>query len=185
MIAQDKAAPEFSRPVDVESLGTTPIRLDIRADAEERANLARRFGLVELKSLAANVTLERDAAGDIRLLGRFKAEVVQTCVVTLDPVPATIDAEVERVFTPAARPDADSSEEVFLAPEDDEPADGLADGIVDVGETVAEALALEIDPFPRAPGAVFQGLGTGEGDKAEDIEKSGPFAALAKLKTRR
>jgi uncharacterized metal-binding protein YceD (DUF177 family) len=185
MIARDPPVPEFSRPVDVESLGMSPVRLDIHADAEERANLARRFGLVELRSLSANVALERDAAGDVSLSGRLKAEVVQTCVVSLEPVHSTIDVRFDRVFSPAAEPDMESAEEVFLAPEDDEPAERLAGGVIDVGEAVAETLGLEIDPFPRAPGAVFTGAETGRPDAVQHTGKSGPFAALAKLKTRR
>ena len=185
MVAHEKPAPEFSRPIDVESLGDSPIRLDIHADADERANLARRFGLVEVQSLSASVTLERDATGDVRLSGRLKAEIVQTCVVSLEPVRSTIDARFDRVFSSTAETGADSAEEVFLAPDDDELVEPLSGGIVDAGEAVAETLGLEIDPFPRAPGAIFTGAETGSSDKAEDIEKSGPFAALAKLKTRR
>lgn len=185
MTAQEKPAPEFSRPIDVESLGISPMRLDIQADAEERANLARRFGLVELPSLSASITLERDAAGDIRLSGRLKAEVVQTCVVSLEPVRSTIDARVDRVFSPGAEEGEESSEEIFVAPDIDEPAECLADGFVDAGEAVAETLGLEINPFPRAPGAVFTGAGTGPAGDEQPIENSGPFAALAKLKTRR
>jgi uncharacterized metal-binding protein YceD (DUF177 family) len=185
MTAQDPPVPEFSRPVDVESLGEAPVRLDIHADAEERAKLARRFGLIELQSLSANVALERDAAGDIRLSGRLRAEVVQTCVVSLEPVRSSIDARFDRVYSPTAESGSENSEEIFLAPEDDEPAEWLAGGVVDVGEAVAETLGLEIDPFPRAPGAVFAGAETGRSDRAEDIDNTGPFAALAKLKTRR
>ena len=174
--------PEFSRPVEIESLGDRPIRFDVHADPGERAKLARRFGLTELRSLSAHIDLERDAAGDIRLAGRITADVVQTCVVTLEPIRSTIEATVNRVFTSASGPDMDNSEEVFLAPDADEPAEHLAGGTIDVGEAVAETLGLEIDPFPRAPGAVFRGVSDGASDGAQDVEKSGLFAALAKLK---
>jgi uncharacterized metal-binding protein YceD (DUF177 family) len=185
MTAKTHSIPEFSRPVDVETLGDVPVRLDIHADAEERAALARRFGLVDLASLSAHVSLERDAAGDVRLSGRLVADIAQTCVVSLETLRTTIDAPIERAFSPTAEPDAGGDEEVFLAPEDDEPADHYADGSIDVGEAVAEALGLEIDPFPRAPGAVFRGAEATPADMPQDVEKTGPFAALAKLKTRR
>lgn len=185
MTVRPPSAPEFSRPVDIESLGENPLRLDIQADAAECAKLARRFGLAELKNLSAHVDLERDPAGDIRLSGRLTADIVQTCVVTLDPVRSTIEAAVNRVFTSAVGPDTDNPEEIFLAPNDDEPAEPLAGGAIDVGEAVAETLGLEIDPFPRAPGAIFQGAAVGAPEGSQNIEKTGPFAALAKLKPRR
>lgn len=178
--------PEFSRPVDVESLSATAAtRLDIRADAEERANLARRFGLVRLGSLAAAVSLERNAAGGVSLSGQLKAEVVQICVVTLEPVRSTIEARFARVFSPSAETGAETLDEIFLEPEEDEPPETLTDGFVDVGEIVAETLGLEIDPFPRAPGAVFAAGATRPSEEEKNPEKSGPFAALAKLKQRR
>jgi hypothetical protein len=49
---------------------------------------------------------------------------------------------------------------------------------VDVGEAVAETLLLNLDPYPRAPGAE-------EALKAAGVksqEEAGPFAALAGLK---
>lgn len=177
--------PEFSRPMNVESIGAVATRLDIRADAEERAKLARRFGLVQLDSLAATVNLERSEAGNVLLSGRLKAEVVQTCVVTLDPVRARLDASFARVFARSPRADEEITDEIFLDPEADEPPEPLDGDIVDVGEVVAETLGLEIDPFPRAPGAVFAQAAEAPSETEENPTISGPFAALAKLKERR
>ncbi len=177
--------PEFSRPLNVDSIGATATHLELRADAGERANLARRFDLLRLDSLAATVHLERSEAGNVLLSGQLKAEVVQTCVVTLEPVRATIDARFTRVFARSPRADEEISDEIFLDPEADEPPEHLEGDIVDVGEVVAETLGLEIDPFPRAPGAVFaQATATPTGTEKHP-EISGPFAALAKLKERR
>jgi hypothetical protein len=44
---------------------------------------------------------------------------------------------------------------------------------IDLAEYVVEHLALEIDPFPRKPGATF--------DYAPPAEETSPFAALKKL----
>lgn len=186
MPAHAPPAPEFSRPVDVETLGApAATHFDIRANPEECANLARRFGLDQLDSLAASVSVARNLAGDVGLSGQFKAEVVQTCVVTLEPVRATIEARFARVFSPSAQSGTEPFDEIFLDPEADEPPEPLEGGVVDVGEVVAEALGLEIDPFPRAPGAVFAGAPPEPSEAAKNPEKSGPFAVLAKLKQRR
>ena len=187
MPAHAPPAPEFSRPIDVEALGApAATHFDIRANPEERANLARRFGLAQLGSLVATVSLARNVTGDISLSGRFKAEVVQACVVTLEPVPATIEARFARFYSPSAPSGVETLDEVFLDPEaDDEPPEPLDGGFVDVGEVVAEALGLEIDPFPRAPGAVFAAAAPEPSETAKNPEKSGPFAVLAKLKQRR
>jgi hypothetical protein len=69
-----------------------------------------------------------------------------------------------------------------LLPAGREPADGpddpdeieSADGIADLGEAVAEQLALALDPYPRAPDAELP-------PEAND-EAAGAFAALAALR---
>ena len=48
--------------------------------------------------------------------------------------------------------------------------------VIDLGDYVVEHLALEIDPFPRRPGAVFEA--------PEPLPETSPFAALKALKPR-
>ena len=56
-------APELSRPVRADTIGVAPHRLSIEAGEEERKNLARRFGLVAIGSLSAEVELVRTESG--------------------------------------------------------------------------------------------------------------------------
>jgi hypothetical protein len=57
---------------------------------------------------------------------------------------------------------------------DEDPPDVLGSDLIDIGHYVVEHLALEIDPFPRAPGA--------EVAPPEPEEPPSPFAALSRLK---
>lgn len=176
--------PELSRPVMVDSLAVDRDSVfDIHSSAEERALLARRFDLVALESLSAGVAATRTEAGEMRLSGRLKAVVVQTCVVTLEPVRSTIEADFDRVFSPRAT--LEEKEDVFLALEGEDPPEPLEGGTVDAGEVVAETLGLALNPFPRAPGATLPAGAATTGETGDTPEKSGPFAVLAKLKERR
>jgi uncharacterized metal-binding protein YceD (DUF177 family) len=169
-------APEFSRPVPVAELKPGPNALAIEANATERAALATRLGLDALKLLQADVVLTSLAGGHtVRLDAKLTAQVEQTCVVTLEPVASTIEGKFQRVFEAAAATPA--AREVELDLEGEYP-DPIVGGVIDVGETVAEQLALEIDPFPRASGATFAGFSTGP----EREQRQKPFAVLAKLK---
>ena len=56
----------------------------------------------------------------------------------------------------------------------DDPPDVLESDTIDLAAYVVEHLSLEIDPFPRRPGAVFE-------PQEPEVERS-PFAALLKLK---
>ncbi len=175
MSAMNAPVPEFSRPVPIDQIGTDECVYDIAAERHERAALAKRFGLVAIDALTARVRARwirgRKA---IRLAATFHAEVVQTCVVTLEPVPAVLDEAFEIGFAEAKRSEEDV--EIIVSLDDDtEPLEGP---ILDIGEVVAEELALSLDPYPRHPDAAAQAeIGPEEGiGKTSSIS---PFAGLA------
>jgi uncharacterized metal-binding protein YceD (DUF177 family) len=171
--------PEFSRAVAVADLTGGEVRVE--AGADEREALARRMELVALDGLDATVRLVVEEGGRVvRLRGTLRAEVTQSCVVTLEPVRSRIEAPIERQYVVAEGPGMAAA--VDIAPDGEEPPEPLVDGTVDLGEAVAEQLALEIDPFPRIPGATFDGYANGAADAGSGTEPSGPFAALAEIK---
>ena len=164
------SAPEFSRPVDARQIATKPIVLE--ASAEERKALARRFGIVGINQLQATVRLER--AGDAILArGRLSAAIVQSCAVSGEDLPVRIDEPIALRFVPAAEPEG---EEIELDAEDlDEiPFEG---DTFDLGEEIAQSLALAIDPYATGPEAERVRKEAGLLDETA----SGPFAALAAL----
>lgn len=180
MVANDLPKPEFSRPVEWRAGGKPRISLTIRAIAEERAALARRLALLTLDDLEATVVIRLLAGGTrLELSGRLRAAVSQSCVVTLAPVESVIDEEFVVVYAP---PDAATDELVMgLAGDDswDEPWPG---DVLDVGEAVAQQLALAIDPYPRAPGAQLPPATSDDG--ATVVRR--PFAGLSRpTKSRR
>ncbi|MBD0275271.1 MAG: DUF177 domain-containing protein, partial [Acetobacteraceae bacterium] len=143
----DGPAPEFSRPLSLGLVGPDGRREVLEADAAERAALARRFGIPAVESLRAELRLRPEADGAVRAEGRLAAEVVQSCVVTLEPVAQRVDEAVALRLLPAGAEPRDEPD----GP-DDIPSE---DGVVDLGEAVAEQLALALDPYPRAPGAAL------------------------------
>jgi uncharacterized metal-binding protein YceD (DUF177 family) len=165
------SAPEFARPVDRRNLADEPLTLV--ADEAERKALARRFGLVAIHRLEAEVALAADGEA-VDATGTLRAEIVQTCAVSGDDLPVTIEEPLAFRFVPEAPV---TEEELELAEEDlDEiPYAGTS---FDLGEAVAQSLALAIDPYATGPEAdrVRQEKGL------LDEGAAGPFAALAALK---
>jgi uncharacterized metal-binding protein YceD (DUF177 family) len=147
-------------------------RLD--ADAATRARIARALDLQALDQLEAEVTVTPEVEG-FEVQGDLHATLTQTCGITLEPLPA----EIRTRFTVRCREsdEAETAEpmhEVEITLEDDDPPDTIENGTIDLGAYVVEYLALELDPFPRKPGAVFE-------PPAAEAEPS-PFAVLAGLK---
>lgn len=175
MSVAEPPPPEFSRPVKLDTLGPER-RFDIAADGDERAALARRFGLAALDRLDAALDVARE--GDrVSVKGRLRAALAQPCVVTGEPVAAILDEPVELMFQPPAAFGTANEEEIELDAADLDmlPHDGL---LVDLGEAAAQTLGLALDPYPRSPAAAAVLKSAGVIDEAA----AGPFAALAALR---
>ncbi|MEX2628887.1 MAG: DUF177 domain-containing protein [Tistlia sp.] len=171
---------KFSRPFNLRELGERPVRRSVEADAGERAALAERFGLLGLERLTADLTLRRLRGGSVvRVAGQLSAAATQRCIVTLGPVPATLDEAFELDFQPAVEEEAT---EVVLDAEVEEP-EPLTGDRLDLGELVAQQAALALDPYPRAAGARLAQSDWGASDE-EEVPSDNPFAALASLKDR-
>jgi uncharacterized metal-binding protein YceD (DUF177 family) len=165
--------PEFSRSIHIDTLGEGPRTIAIEADAAERVALAARFGLAAIDMLAAEASVTR--TGDIiSATGTLRAKVVQTCVATATLLPVSLSEPFTLRFVPALAAD---EEEIELSEEDLDVID-YADGAVDLGEAVAETMALALDPFPRSPDADATLKAAGVVDETE----VGPFAILKGLK---
>ncbi len=170
--------PEFSRRVPVGDVRARGSDYEIAADAGECAALARRFAIVEVRALTARLRLQPIGAGPmVRMTGNLVADVVQSCVLTLEPVAAHLEERFDITFGPPAE-EEDGEIELDLSPDDVDPPDPFVDGAIDVGEAVAEHLALALDPFPRVAGVAF----TPPAEAAEEPETANPFAVLARLR---
>jgi len=167
--------PEFSRLIPVDRIPETGLEERIEADESERATLAERFDLPEIRSFVGDFHITPWRRGRIHVEGMVTAEVVQRCVITLDPFPVEIAFALERFFI-AEGTRRDHVEEL----EGDEP-DIVNGGAIDLGELAAEELALNLDPYPRKLGAE---LAAEIADvQPENVQRTAdsPFAALRKL----
>lgn len=144
----------------------TGLERRIEPDGEARMRVARALDLASLDAFAAEMRVEPNRAG-WHLSGRVQAEAVQTCGITLEPLPVSIDERfgIDLVEEAEAEPD----EEVEISLDDDAP-DVIKDAKIDLGQYAFEQLALHLDPFPRKPGAVFV--------QPEEPAEISPFAVL-------
>jgi uncharacterized metal-binding protein YceD (DUF177 family) len=158
--------PEFSRPVPLGTIGHAGRQLVLEATAAERAALATRLGVLGIERLSAEVRLKPEEGGTVLVEGRLSASLIQACIVSLEPVAETVDEPIAFRLLPPGREPQDGPEDLD---EIESP-----DGVADLGEAVTEELALALDPYPRAPGAVLPGKAGGA--------VMGGFAALAALR---
>jgi hypothetical protein len=168
--------PEFRLLVPLDRLAPAPSAFRVAPGPAALAALARRFGLLSLDRLAADLAVRRTAAG-AEATGQLSASVTQACIVSGEPVASEIGEPVAIRFEPL--PQAEDLE-LDAAALDTFPIEA---GRIDLGEAVAQLLAAALDPWPRASEEVLasarQVLRSEEEDAA-DRAATGPFAALRK-----
>ncbi len=175
--------PEFSRPLPVEDIGEGVDR-HITAEPAELRALARRMKLPEVLMLRADLVIRPQGAGSYLVEGQMQARVAQECVRTLEVFEADVLADMERLFVPADSPAARALAEGPVVELDEEAPDApdiIEDGRIDLGELVAETLALSLDPWPHKPGTDFIDMEAGAPDEEEPEKAPNPFAALKAL----
>ena len=176
-------APEYRRRIDLATWNRRELPIPFDTTPEERRAIADHLGLVSLHSLEGEAVVRSWRGRGAIVSGRFTARVVQTCVVTLNPVEASIEQSFERRYLPEDLIERDAAAdlrardiEVELSSED--PPEPLSAGGIELGDAVVEELSLALDPFPRCDGAVVEQ--TADPDKDAKVH---PFAALQQLKT--
>jgi hypothetical protein len=181
-MTEDGDRPVLSRPLKVDEIkdGTSA---EIVANDAELDAMAKMLDLVALERLRFAYRIDHRGGGRLRLSGTLRGLATQTCVITLDPVEATLDVPVEQDFWPDAlisELEQNSTESGGTGLLDwPEPIIG---GMIDLGPVIYESLATALDPYPKREGASFDWQQSPM-DEAGSA-RSGPFAALDALKRR-
>jgi len=173
--------PPYTVPFELAGLSDRGAELSVSPDAAERARIASWLEVLDVPRLDATIRLSHQGYDVYRYEAEFTSDVVQACVVTLEPVPSRHVGRVERHYRVAAKTSRRTSRERDAEVEvsDDEGApEVISSTLLDIAAPVLEEVSLSLDPYPRAPGVTF------EPPKDEEAEagKENPFAVLAKLK---
>ena len=159
----------YSEPVRLHQVAGG-VKRTLEPDAAARARIVKALDLASLDAFTAEMELAPSAAG-WRLSGRVRASLAQTCGITLEPLPLEINAPFSLTLAEAV--EEEDADEIVITLDDESP-DLIENGQIDLGQYAVEQLALQLDPFPRKPGAEFV-------QPPEPAEIS-PFAVLKQLR---
>lgn len=171
-------AHDFSFTLDFNHVGANGADAVLQASADEKKDLAERFGVLSVEDFSATVRVTREAADKARVKGAFRAKVAQTCGITLEPFTQNVSEDFDLVFKETAPTQSVKNEYVLDMDGDFEP---MERGKMDIGETLIELLSLALDAFPKKKDAVFT-YSDADGDDGEPAKS--PFAALEALKAK-
>ncbi len=160
---ENQIAP-VSRLIAASAVPADGLRLAITADDQQRKAMARICDLVRVNNFRAHVDVARIARG-LRVNGTIEADVVHTCVITLEDVTQTIHERFAERFLTARGVNDLRAERIAAmgADADQRTIDSIAFDLpevltargCDVGALAFEYFVMALDPYPRKPGAVF------------------------------
>lgn len=181
--APDRAP--FSYRVNVGHISANPVRVRLEADAKERAALAELWKVTTVGSLTADLQIGRWKKDGVRIRGTVDAEIVQECVVSLEPVPSRIHETIDQIFVPEgsklARIATDEAAQLLIDPDGPDLPETFSGDSIDAGAVAAEFAALGIDPYPRKSDAA---LPAAVAPSEDVVKKPSPFAVLKDWKDR-
>ncbi len=150
----------------------------IAPDAAHLAMLAKFAGVEAVTAFEAKIELRRLSQNRFTYEAELTAEIVQSCVVTLEPVRTHIERAFHRALHLVQAAHGRVPKEAIISPAsaaDDEPED-IDSTRYDLAAPLLEEFVLAIDPYPRAPGVAF------ETQDEPGARPESPFAVLKKLK---
>jgi Large ribosomal RNA subunit accumulation protein YceD len=170
----------ITRRYDVEQVSSAGIISHLEADNDQCERIAEALDLLELEIFRFEYQLQRISKRRFKLKGQLLARAMQSCVVTLEPVPVIIEEKVEINLWPlddVERLEAEAEPKSMSVQMDGpEPISG---DIIDVGQLAYEHFAAALDLYPKKANAM---LDLSDQAVKDDDAGSKPFAALAKLK---
>ena len=162
--------------IDIHNIGNVSSSFDYKVEKNILESEAQRLGLISLNSLKFNILVKRkesDSDFIYKVRVHLIAELIQNCVVTLEPIKSIIDDFFEVDFTRKLHTKEKSSQ--FELNEEDELEISVGDRI-ELGELIMEHFVLALDPYPRKKGVKFN-----YEQSLNDLEGN-PFSVLSTIK---
>lgn len=157
------------------------LQVEQAASPEECEAIARTLDLVACSSLTVSYALVPRSGGHFRLTGTLKAQIEQSCVVTLEPLTNDVAESFNVDYWPETEIPSPASGVIDVHDEPD--LEPIVTGRINVGRVIFECLAGAIDLFPRKPGVTFDAP-VASAEDGVSSKSDGPFAALARMKSK-
>jgi len=193
---------EWSHFINADHVDKAPKRVKIEANEQQCKDIAQRATIVDVISINADLTLEREQAGRVvHVAGRLEAILILECASSAENFEYKVEEPVEGWFEDKqstvsfmkALKEKEAGQknhsqkggvEVEIVPEEEDPED-MPNGQIDLGELCVQHLILAIPPYPRKEGAEHPiGDDSYEPDKDSPLRKN-PFEALKDWKEER
>ena len=178
---EDQEASPVRFDIHVARLPKSGLPVAIEASEEQREELARVHDLVSVGRFRADLLATAWKRNGVKVEGKVEADIVQACVVTLEPIESHIEEDVSAVFLPEdsklGREGFGTGGEIMIDVDGPDAPETFAGTTIDVGSLAEEFFALAIEPYPRKPGMQVKPT------RAETQDDEDPDGFRAKLRS--
>ncbi|MDJ0612179.1 MAG: DUF177 domain-containing protein [Rhizobiaceae bacterium] len=176
--------PDLSVPVS--KLPNSGRHIIFDADAADLQEISSEIGVEKVSEFAAKLLARPWNKGGMALKGELVVNLEQACVVTSEPVPATLNVNIDRKYLPVGktirREKTNEDGELVIDPDASDLPDEFSGDTINLWEAILEEIVLELDPFPRTPNAEISVEYLPEDDANSAAEQThSPFAELNAL----
>ena len=168
--------PLFERLYNLGTLGRAGDEVTMTARGEDLVRVAEWAKVRAIESFAATIGLQKLSPDRFRYEAELRCEIVQDCVVTLEPVRSVVERKVRRELHVSENKLSSTEVVVDADSDDDDVREEIESLHYDLAGPLLEELALAIDPYPRAPGVAF------DRPVEPEVRPESPFAVLKNLK---
>lgn len=170
----------FEHYFDLGSLSAAEQEVRLVAKPDDLKRIAEWVEVQALERFEATILLRKLAQNRFLYNADLKIDVVQSCVVSLAPVPARIERIFERELHLLSRLPRDVAAHgaAPILETDDEGPEEIESPRFDLAAPLLEEFVLALDPYPRAAGVAF------ESPDAHRDKPESPFAVLKALKSK-
>ena len=148
--------PPLSSIYDLTDLSDSGAEIAVAANAGQRASLAEWGGVDAVDRFEATVDLRRLSANRFVFEALLDARIVQSCVVTLEPVRSHLERSVSRELRLVRRDERRRRQHPSIDVVEEEGPEEIESPFYDLTAPLLEEFVLAIDPYPRASGVVFE-----------------------------
>lgn len=169
-------SPPLQHLYDLADLSAAGAEVVVSAKAADLPALAKWAGVDAVERFEGRVELRKLPAHRFVYDAALTADIVQSCVVTLEPVRSHLERNVSRTLHLSQISRQSAEPEPAWSPADDEGPEEIQSPRYDLAAPLLEEFVLAIDPYPRASGVAF------EPPVLEPEPAESPFAVLKNLK---
>ncbi len=149
----------------VEALPKTGFELSLKATQDECNSLAEKLQIESVSALSAELFIKQWRKGGVHINGTYTTTISQICVISLETFETILDEKVDQKFFSTTKlPELTDTKEAEMLDNDLDPPEALQDGALNVFDYIAEALLLQLDPYPKKAGV-----------NLNDLENNGKF----------